>query len=45
MLGVISILVTQGRMKIYEGTVPAKVIARRRAANRVARISRRLNRG
>lgn len=29
---------------IYAGTVPAKEIARRRAANKVARVSRRHNR-
>ena len=45
MLGVLSILVVQGRYRMYEGTVPAKVIAKRRAKNRVARISRRINRG
>lgn len=31
--------------QIYEGTVPSHVIARRRARNKVARASRRLNRG
>lgn len=30
---------------VYEGTVPASVIARRRARNKVARLSRRANRG
>ena len=30
---------------VYEGTVPAHVKARRRAANKVARRSRRINRG
>lgn len=30
---------------IYGGTVPAHVVARRRAANKVARASRRANRG
>lgn len=29
---------------IYAGTVPPKVVARRRAANKVARVSRRHNR-
>ena len=29
---------------VYAGTVPAKEIARRRAANKVARVSRRKNR-
>ena len=30
---------------VYEGSVPKAVIARRRKANRTARISRRVNRG
>lgn len=30
--------------RMYEGTVPAKVKAKRRAASRVARHSRRVNR-
>lgn len=30
---------------VYQGTVPAHVKARRRAANKVARASRRRNRG
>jgi hypothetical protein len=30
---------------VYAGTVPAHVKARRRAANKVARVSRRINRG
>lgn len=34
----------QGR-PIYAGTVPAKTVARRRAANKAARRSRRQNRG
>lgn len=29
----------------YGGTVPVEVVARRRAANRLARVSRRKNRG
>lgn len=29
---------------VYGGTVPPKVVARRRAANKVARVSRRHNR-
>ena len=45
MLGVLSILVIQGRYNMYEGTVPAKAKAKRRAANKVARRSRRVNRG
>jgi hypothetical protein len=44
MLGVLSILVNQGRYRIYEGTVPSKVKARRRAASKAARKSRRANR-
>ena len=32
-------------MKIYEGTVPGHAKGRRRAANKVARHSRRINRG
>lgn len=31
-------------MRVYQGTVPAHVKARRRAANKVARASRRANR-
>ena len=45
MLGILTLQVLQGKRKIYEGTVPAKVTAKRRAENRVARQSRRLNRG
>lgn len=45
MLGVISLLVTQGRLRIYEGTVPAKVKAKRRAKSKVAKQSRKVNRG
>jgi len=45
MLGILNLLAFQGRIRLYEGTVPAKVKARRRAANRQARISRRANRG
>lgn len=39
-------LVALGALKkhLYEGTVPAHVVARRRAKNKVARASRRLNR-
>lgn len=45
MLAVLNFLVLQGRYRLYEGSVPAKVKAKRRAANRVARVSRRVNRG
>ena len=34
-----------GMSHVYAGTVPAKVTARRRAANKVAAASRRKNRG
>lgn len=34
----------QGR-PVYEGTVPAKTVRKNRAANKVARASRRANRG
>lgn len=34
-----------GAKHVYAGTVPDHVIARRRAANKVARASRRTNRG
>ena len=44
MLGILNILAMQGKYRLFEG-VPAKVKARRRAANKVARISRRANRG
>lgn len=40
MLAALNIL----RKHIYEGTVPAKVIAKRRAKNKVAKKSRRVNR-
>lgn len=33
-----------GRKHIYAGTVPARVVAQRRAKNRMARRSRRANR-
>lgn len=33
------------RKPMYEGTVPAHVKARRRAANKVAKRSRKVNRG
>jgi len=45
MLAVLSLLVIQGRYRMYEGTVSPAVKAKRRAANRVARNSRRFNRG
>lgn len=45
MLFVLNQLVRQGKYRIYEGTVPAKVKARRRAAGKVAKASRKVNRG
>lgn len=41
MLGILNML----GYRMYEGTVPAKVKARRRAKNRVAKQSRKVNRG
>lgn len=43
MLGVLNILAFQGKYRLFEG-VPAKVKARRRAAGKAARKSRRANR-
>lgn len=40
-----ALLTLQRASSIYAGTVPAAVVARRRAANKVARRSRRVNRG
>lgn len=45
MLGVLSLLVQQGRYRMYEGTANPGQVAKRRAKNRVARKSRRANRG
>jgi hypothetical protein len=45
MLGVLNLLVLQGRYRMYEGTANPKQVAKRHAKNRVARISRRRNRG
>lgn len=44
MIFAISRLANIGRLNVYEGTVPAGTIAKRRAANKVARASRRANR-
>lgn len=41
----IAILNGLQRMQLYQGTVPAHVKARRRAANKAARRARRQNRG
>lgn len=40
----VKMLTALSGMQVYGGTVPAKVVARRRAANKVARASRRANR-
>lgn len=45
MLGILTLLVTQGRYRMYEGTANPRQVARRHAKNRVARKSRRANRG
>lgn len=37
-------LANAGRLSVYQGTVPAKTIARRRAANKAARAARRAGR-
>lgn len=37
-------LENQGKKHVYHGTVPPSEVARRRAANRVARASRKANR-
>lgn len=44
MLFLLNLMVRRG-YDMYQGTVPAKVKAKRRAANKVARVSRRVNRG
>lgn len=38
------VCLTLKQKNIYAGTVPAKEVRRRRAANKVARLSRRINR-
>jgi hypothetical protein len=45
MLGILTLLVLQGRYKMYEGTANPKQVARRHAKNRVAKQSRKANRG
>jgi hypothetical protein len=44
MLFVLNRLARQGKIRLFEG-VPAKVKARRRAASKVAKASRKRNRG
>lgn len=45
MLFVLNQLVRQGKYRLFEGPSSAKALARRRAKNRVARQSRKANRG
>lgn len=44
MLFVLNQLVRQGKYRLYEGTASPKAVARRRAKNRVAKQSRKVNR-
>lgn len=44
MLGVLNLLVLQGKYRLFEGTANRNALARRRAKNKVARRSRRINR-
>lgn len=44
MIFAISRLADAGRLNVYQGTVPAKEIKRRRKAGKVARASRKANR-
>ena len=45
MLGVLNLLSLQGRYRMYEGTANRGAVARRHAKNRVAKQSRKVNRG
>lgn len=44
MIFAITRLAEAGRLNVYQGTVPAGTIAKRRKANKVARASRKANR-
>jgi hypothetical protein len=44
MLGILTLLVMQGRYRMYEGTANPKQVAKRHAKNKVARQSRKVNR-
>jgi hypothetical protein len=44
MLGVLNLLALQGKYRLFEGTANRNALARRRAKNKVARRSRRINR-
>jgi hypothetical protein len=45
MLGVLNLLAAQGKYRMYEGTANRRAVARRHAKNRVAKQSRKANRG
>jgi hypothetical protein len=45
MLAILTLLVMQGRYRMYEGTANRRAVARRHAKNRVAKQSRKINRG
>lgn len=45
MLAILTLLVIQGRYRMYEGTANRRAVARRHAKNRVAKQSRKANRG
>jgi hypothetical protein len=45
MLGILNLLVLKGKVRLYEGTANPKQVARRHAKNRVAKQSRKVNRG
>ena len=44
MLAILTLLVMQGRYRMYEGTANRNQVARRHAKNRVAKQSRKVNR-
>lgn len=45
MLAILTLLVLQGRYRMYEGTANPKQVARRHAKNKMAKQSRKANRG
>jgi hypothetical protein len=45
MLGILNLLSLQGKCRLYEGTANRRAVARRHAKNRVAKQSRKANRG
>lgn len=44
MLGILTLLVIQGRYRMFEGTANPKQVAKRHAKNKVAKQSRKANR-